>query len=379
MATKRRKKARQRAAAKATKRRMRPDMFRPVKASDGGSRIESASIEWDERKPADLEPRKGQLARLRKAAKETMAGLRESAETNALKRRRFADYIDVNAHAFGETILHFDGSTLDVAKLLVRNKFQVGAETYAGKIPEIIAAAALPFQPKYGWERLDSNKERHMRMQEVLGEDITRNIDLIDVHDYEGDRMLRMVGVKLNKKTANASIMKFGSNSFSDTSTALRFAREMGASRVEIVLGIAYNKSAAQPRKMLDDLSKKLDGWQFGELPSGQCLISPNSRIRFRVLKGPELGGYLLKPGDDSPVFDLMAVLTQAQSELRGSRALGRVEKELAADMDAVAAANMEEAVKRFPYLRHMKPKMRNRFLWVNMMTGSWADIRYID
>ena len=46
--------------------------------------------------------------------------------------------------------------------------------------------------------------------------------------------------------------------------------------------------------------------------------------------------------------------------------------------MERVAVANMEAflADSRFSWLRDERPQTKKRVLWVNMMTGSWKDIR---
>jgi len=386
MATKRKKKVQQRALkAPAKKRRFRSDIFQPT--DPGGSRIESASIEWE---PAELEVSKAQYKKLLTEAKSVMAGLRESVERKADGRRRFAKYLDVSAYAFGESLNQFaGGKTLDVAKRLVEFKFQMGAETSSGKVLELLSTASLPLRLDFHWARLDSDDGLKERLQESLGVDIVRNVDLYGVHaDRSAGKVLRMVGLKLNGKTANASILKYGSNSFSDTDTILRFAKAEGADRVEIVIGVAYDKSDAQPRSMLTTLAKKLgEEWKLGTIGDDSqslCLRSPDCRMQFRVLVGPKLGGYLMKPCDDIRTFDLAAVLTRAQGELGGRRTLYSVANDLAADMDAVAKANMEAFLQdsRFSYLRNLDRtkagtiKRIKRAIWLNMHTGSWVDIR---
>ena len=345
------------------------------------SQLKSASITFT------LNPTATQRDMLLRKAKRAMREFRRSVERKAKSRTRFADYTDVSGHAFAETLQQFGGGTAAVAKLLVQSKYQMGGETRFGTIVESMAAkdrfGGLPLRQDYGWKRLDDDKDLKNRVRAALGTNITKVLDLIDVHDDHGRagmRVLRLVGMKLNGKTANSSIMKYGSDAMAELPDRIaRFTAEEGADRAEIVLGVAYDKSDSQPRRMLGWVAEALGkDWVIGNL-HGPCLTSPDGRIRFRVLVGPALGGYLLKPMDDVAPFDLMAVLSQAQHELGGSRTLSRIIGELAEDMDRVAKANMPAflADPRFAYLADASPQRQRRSLWVSMLTGSWRTVQF--
>jgi len=290
------------------------------------------------------------------------------------------DYLGTSGHSFMD-LVRFKGisNTSQIADIIIDARLLSGLATQKGHVVEDIAGVALPLSDSQQWHRLDSRRTLKEKIKETLGFNILKQLDLYGVHKYEGGKMLRLVGLKLNAVSSNGNLAQYESNSLSNVAAMGRLAKSVGADRVEIVLGVAYDNGDTQPKSVLKKLAEELEprGWKRLDVAAGYpCIASPDGTLQFRVLVGPRLWGYLAKPRDESGELDIMAMLTEAQNRepVKGQGIIRNAKKSLMDSMDSVFRSNRNRflADRRYTYLKEESASRQRLSFWCESMTGSW-------
>jgi len=190
------------------------------------------------------------------------------------------------------------------------------------------------------------------------------------------------VGLKLNAVSSNGKLAQYESNSLSDVASIGRLSESVGADRVEIVLGRAYDNGDTQPKSVLKKLADELEphNWSRLDIAAGHpCIASPDGTLQFRVMVGPRLWGYLAKPRDESGELDVMAMLTEAQNyepikRSEGRNLMTRAKESLVESMNSAFRANKDIflADRRYAYLKDETVSRQRLSFWCESMTGSW-------
>ena len=300
-------------------------------------------------------------------------------------RNCLADYRGTSGHSF-HNLVRFSGlsSTVEIAEIIINTKFMSSLATHTGHIVEAIAST-LPLAESQEWHRLDSKKTLKDKIAETLGSDILKQLDLYGVHNCEGGKILRLVGLKLNAASSNGKLAQYESNSLSDVAAIGRLAKSVGADRVEIVLGRAYDNGDTQPKSVLKKLADELEpqGWKRFDLAAGHpCVASPDGSLQFRVMVGPRFWGYLARPRDESGELDVMSMLTEVQERqaVEERAIMNESKKALVRSMEEEFRTHKDEflATERYArYLvvvraRHVTVAAQKRVFWCEVMTGSW-------
>lgn len=325
----------------------------------------------------------------RRALMRDIGDITKAARARALSqqdgRNSLADYTGTSGHPF-HNLVRFSGltSTAEIAEIIINTRLMSSLATKTGLVVEDIAAT-LPLAESQSWLRLDSRKTLRDKVAETLGADILKQLDLYGVHNCEGGKILRLVGLKLNAVSSNGKLAQYESNSLSDVAAIGRLAKSVGADRVEIVLGRAYDNGDTQPKSVLKKLADELEpkGWKRFDLAAGHpCVASPDGSLQFRVMVGPRFWGYLAKPRDESGEFDVMSMLTEVQERqaVEGRAIMNKSKMALVKSMEEAFRTHKDEflADKRYAHYlvvvrgRPVPVATQKRVFWCEAMTGSW-------
>jgi len=270
--------------------------------------------------PAEVEVNAVKRKALMTAIRKIYKLHRDGALSKQGTRTDIRDYLGTSGHAFADVVRIKSLKSIDaIVDDIITTKLMGSLATGMGGVIEKIATM-LPLSERQRWITIDSDKSLKDRVAETLGADIVRQLRLYGVHDCEGGKILRLVGLKLNSVISNGPGAHYASNSLSDIAAISKLAKSVGADRVEVILGRAYDHGDTQPKSILNKLAAELEprGWKRFDVSAGHpCIASANGNLQFRVMVGSKLWGYLAKLKDKSGELDVMAMLSQAQDEIR--------------------------------------------------------------